>query len=73
MVTMMAPGEVATVATSLRWEAMPVRLTTTLYDLITALQDEVGTNNDALVVGTMVRLLRSGRLTVSGRHAQAGG
>ena len=73
MFTVMEPGEVATVAASLRGEAMPAPLTTTLYDLITALQDGVGPNNDALVVATMVRLLRSGRLTVSGRHAQEGG
>jgi hypothetical protein len=42
------------------------RLTTTLYDLITELQEVVGTTNDALVVTTVVRLMRAGRLTWCG-------
>ncbi len=44
-----------------------VRLTTTLYDVITALQEVVGADNDALVVGTVLRLLRSGRVTWRGQ------
>ena len=39
------------------------RLTTTLYDLMTALQEVVGTTNDALVVTTVAQLMRAGRLT----------
>ena len=39
------------------------RFTTTLYDLMTALQDVVGPDKDALVVATVGYLLRSGRLT----------
>ena len=66
MFTVMEPGEVATVATGLQGEAMPTRFTTTLYDLITAIQGVVGPEDDAMAVGTMVYLLRSGRLTVLG-------
>jgi hypothetical protein len=70
MFTVMEPDEVTTVAANLRGEAMPARLTTTLDDLLAALQGEVDPNNDALVVGTMGYLLRSGRLTVSGRYGR---
>ena len=45
----------------------PARLTTTLYDLINALQEVVGTTNDALVVTTVARLVRAGRLTWRGQ------
>jgi hypothetical protein len=38
-------------------------LTTTLYDLIAAVQDVVGPQNEALVVATVQHLLRSGRAT----------
>ena len=40
--------------------------TTTLYDLMTALQDVVGPDKDALVVATVGHLLQSGRLTWDG-------
>jgi hypothetical protein len=46
---------------------MPSRLTTTLYDLITAIQAVVDPDDDALVVATVVHLLRSGRLTWHGK------
>src|SRR5262245_41287043 len=39
-------------------------ITTTLYDLIAALQDVVQPGEDALVVATMVHLLRIGRITL---------
>jgi hypothetical protein len=52
------------------WTAPPRRLTTTLYDVLTALQEEVGPDDDALVVATVAHFLRSGRLTW---RAQAGG
>ena len=37
-------------------------LTTSLYDLIEALQNEVGPEDDDLVIATVVSLLRSQRL-----------
>jgi hypothetical protein len=40
----------------------PAPLTTTLYDLIAALQDAAGPNEDTLVVATMMHLIHSGRL-----------
>ena len=39
-------------------------ITTTLYDLIAALQDVVQPGEDALVVATMVHLLCTGRITL---------
>jgi hypothetical protein len=45
---------------------MPSCLTTTLYDLITAIQAVVDPHDDALAVATVVYLLRSGRLTWRG-------
>jgi hypothetical protein len=47
--------------------ATPSCLTTTLYDLMAAIQAEVDPNDDALVVATVVHLLRSGRLTWLGQ------
>ena len=41
----------------------PTALTTTLYDLIAALQDVVGPDEDTLVVATVMHLIRSQRLT----------
>ena len=40
---------------------------TTLYDVIAAIQDRLSPDDDALVVGTVVHLLRSGRLTWLGK------
>ena len=37
---------------------------TTLYELIVAIQDLVGPQDDALVVATVVHLLQSQRLTM---------
>jgi len=67
MAPMMERTTVATGATEMSRAATPSRLTTTLYDLITALQDVVGANNDALVVASVVHFLRSGRLTWDGK------
>ena len=39
-------------------------ITTTLYDLIAALQDVVQPGGDALVVATMAHLLCTGRITL---------
>jgi hypothetical protein len=41
----------------------PTALTTTLYDLIAALQDAAGPDGDTLVVATVMHLMRSGQLT----------
>jgi hypothetical protein len=43
--------------------ATPSCLLTTLYDVIAALQDGLSQDADALVVATVMHLLRSGRLT----------
>jgi hypothetical protein len=72
MSTVMEPGEGANVARGRSEEARPLRLTTTLYDLLAALQDVVGPDDDPLVVATMVHLLRSGRLTVRGTTSTRG-
>ena len=65
MAPMMERTTVATGATGMPRAETPSRLTT-LYDLITALQDVVAPDDDALVVATVVHLLRSGRLTWRG-------
>ena len=44
----------------------PSYLITTLYDVIAAVQDGLG-SDDALVTATVMRLLRSGRLTWRGK------
>jgi hypothetical protein len=56
-------GEVALVATRGRGAATPLRLTTTLYELMAALQAVVAPDDDAPAVPTVVHLLRSSRLT----------
>lgn len=42
----------------------PPRITTTLYDVIAALQTVVAPENDALIVTIVAEWLRSGRLRV---------
>jgi hypothetical protein len=51
-------------------EARPSRLPLTLYDLITAIQDVVGPEDDGLAVATVRHLLRSGRLTGLGSRTR---
>jgi hypothetical protein len=51
-------------------EAGPSHRPITLYELITAIQDVVGPENDALVVATVRHLLGAGRLTVLGAGAR---
>ena len=53
----------STLKTSGGEDAIPATITTTLYDLIAALQDVVQPGEDALVVAAMVHLLRTGRIT----------
>jgi hypothetical protein len=66
MATIMETGAVATVATGRVVGEAPPPLTITLYDLMAALQEAVGADDDTLVVAAVVRLLRSGRLTRPG-------
>jgi len=54
----------STLQTSGGEDAIPATITTTLYDLIAALQDVVQPGEDALVVATMVHLLGTGRITL---------
>jgi hypothetical protein len=62
MAPMMERTTVATGATGMPRAETPSHLTTTLYNLITALQDVVAPDDDTLVVAMVVHLLRSGRL-----------
>jgi hypothetical protein len=57
---------VVTVEPSGGKDAAPATITTTLYDLIAALQEVVDPGEDALVVATVVSLLQAGRLTWHG-------
>jgi hypothetical protein len=62
----------STLQTSGGEDAIPATITTTLYDLIAALQDVVHPGEDTLVVATMVHLLSTGRMTLrSGLEALA--
>jgi signal transduction histidine kinase len=63
MATMMARGAVTTMGRGRPREVMPSRLPLILADLITAIQNIVGLEDDGLVVATVRHLLRSGRLT----------
>ena len=62
MAPVMECAEVATGATGMPRAVTPSCFTTTLYDLIAAIQEVVGPEEDALVVATVWHLLRSGRL-----------
>lgn len=42
-------------------------VTTSLYDLVEAVQNEVGPNNDELIVATVMHLLRDGYATTRRR------
>jgi hypothetical protein len=46
--------------------AIPVRVSTTLYDLIAAIQDAVGPGVDTRVVATVVRMLYAGYIALPG-------
>ena len=56
-------GGVVTVEPSGRKDAASATITTTLYDLIAALQEVVDSGEEALVVAAVVSMLRAGRLT----------
>ena len=55
-------GRVETVETSGGEDTAPVTVTTTLYDLIAALQEVVEPGEEGLVVTTVLSLLRAGRI-----------
>jgi hypothetical protein len=63
MATVMERGVVTTVGRGRPGAGRPSHLPLTLYDLITAIQDVVGPEDDQLVVATVRLLLQSGRLT----------
>ena len=67
MSTVTEPGEVVKVVCSMQGEATLSRLTTTLYDVIAAIQDVLSPDDDALTVSTVVHLLQCGRLTWLGK------
>jgi hypothetical protein len=60
-------GGVETVETSGGENEAPATITTTLYDLIAALQEVVHPGEEALVVATVVSLLRAGRIRAVAR------
>jgi hypothetical protein len=66
MATVRDRGGVTSVGRGRRGEARPLLLSITLYDLITAIKDVVGPEDDRLVAATVRHLLRSGRLTGRG-------
>src|SRR2546428_11167444 len=70
MSTVMELGEVAKVGTGMPGEAMQSRLTTTLYDVLAAIQDGLSPDDDALVVATVMHLLQSRRLTWLGKATE---
>jgi hypothetical protein len=63
MMTVMERGAMTTVGRGGPGATRPSRLPITLADLLTAIQDVVGPEEDGLVVATVLHLLGSGRLT----------
>jgi hypothetical protein len=63
MATLMARGAMTTIDRRRPGAARPSRLSITLADLITAIQDVVGPEDDRLVVATVRHLMGAGRLT----------
>jgi hypothetical protein len=72
MQTVMDPGEVLLAATRGTGAATPLRLTTTLYELMAMFQVVVALADDALVVATVAYLLRSKRLIWLGTDSMLG-
>ena len=67
MQTVLSPSKMERGGTEVHEAAMPSRCTTTLYELLAAIQDVMGPDDDVQVVATVVHLLRSGRLTWLGQ------
>jgi hypothetical protein len=63
MRTVIDTSEATAVATVVTAGRPPATMTTTLYDLIAAVQDVVGPDNDAMVVATVRHMLRASRAT----------
>jgi hypothetical protein len=70
MATVMDLCEGTTVGGGRPRATRPSCLRITLADLITAIQDVVGPEDDGLVVATVRHLLRSGRLTGRGTRTR---
>ena len=64
MHTVMESSTVADVPAGSTGGKMPARITTTLYELIEAIQEVVDPQDDALVVATMVHLLTSWKCSI---------
>ncbi|HEY5871521.1 MAG TPA: hypothetical protein VI542_39095 [Candidatus Tectomicrobia bacterium] len=60
---------VASVPTGSVEEQIPVRITTTLYELIAAIQEVVDPQDDALVVATVMHILQSRKCSSERRNA----
>ena len=73
MAIVMVRRAVTPVGRSRPGAARPSHLPLTLADLITAIQDVVGPEDDGLVAATVRHLLRSGRLTCVGRRSRTAG
>jgi hypothetical protein len=67
MASMIDWSEKAHGGTGMHEAGTPSYLITTLYDVIAAVQDGLGPDDDALVMATVMHLLRSGRLTWRGK------
>ena len=65
-------GTVTTMGRGRPGAARPSHLTINLADLITAIQDVVGPQDDGLVVATVRHLLGAGRLTGHGIEIRRG-
>jgi hypothetical protein len=63
----MEPGEVTKVGTGMQGEAIPSFFTTTLYDVIAAIQDVLSPDDSALGGATVVDRLRCGQFTWLGK------
>lgn len=55
------------------FDTSSVTITTTLYDLMDAMQDDVAPAEEDLVVASVVHLLRSGRITFLGSDDRLAG
>jgi len=66
MPSLVDPTERASVETAVLEDGAPTSITTTLYDLLAAIQDAVGPDDDALAVATVWHVLQAGRVTWRG-------
>jgi len=69
MPTVRKPVVISPVPTAAGTTTTPTTLTTTLYDLIAAIQDATGVDDDTLVVATTLHILRAGHATRGGQVA----